>query len=181
MLIFSTLQWLYIRVHSKFEFKIPHSNTSTALSNNKNDPLVVVTTFLTKTEKQSTKNRKKTREKQFINPKLFSSMLLLDFSGLIVLPTAIINGTPLDCTLCQPGICHPNITRETDPGYNVWWVKKHCTFTAINEFVLYFPYSLLIMAFIIVLIERFFVTIFKVQHSNLLVIKLAPQIKQPIH
>ena len=151
------------------------------MSTDENDPLVVVTTFLTKTEKQSTKNRKKTMEKQFIDPKLFSSMLLLDFSGLIVLPTAIINGTPLDCTLCQPGICHPNITRETDPGYNVWWVKKHCTFTAINEFVLYFPYSLLIMAFVIVLIERFFVTIFKVQYSNLLAIKLALQVKQLIH
>ena len=108
-------------------------------------------------------------------------MLLFDLSGLIVLPTAIINGTPLDCTLCQPGICPSNITRETDPGYNVWWVKKHCTFTAINEFVLYFPYSLLIMAFVIVLIERFFVTIFKVQYSNLLAAKLAPGIQQPIH
>ena len=83
---------------------------------------------------------------------------------MIVLPTAIINGTPLDCTLCKPGICPSNMTKNnSDPGYNVWWVKKFCTFESVDEFVLYFPYCLLIMAFIIVLIERFFVTIFKAQ------------------
>ena len=79
------------------------------------------------------------------------------------MPTAIINGTPLDCTLCKPGICPSNITKETDPEYNVWWVKKFCTYESVDEFVLYFPYCLLIMAFIIVLIERFFVTVFKAQ------------------
>ena len=80
-----------------------------------------------------------------------------------MLPTAIINSTPLDCTLCQPGICPSNYTETSkpDPGYNAWWVKKYCTFTAVDGFVLYFPYFLLIMAIVIVLIERGFITVFK--------------------
>ena len=43
------------------------------------------------------------------------------------------------------------------------FVKKFCTYESVDEFVLYFPYCLLILAFIIVLFDRFFVTIFKVQ------------------
>ena len=83
--------------------------------------------------------------------------------GLIVLPTAIINGTPLDCTLCQPGICPLDKIRNdsADPGFNAWWVKKYCTFTAVDDFLLYFPYFLIIIALVIVLIERGFITAFK--------------------
>ena len=86
-----------------------------------------------------------------------------NFLGLIVLPTAIINGTPLDCTYCQPGICPEDKTNLTnlDPPFNAWWVKKYCTYEALDEFILYFPYCLLIMALIMLFIERFFVTIFK--------------------
>lgn len=86
--------------------------------------------------------------------------------GLIVLPTAIINGTPLDCNFCQRDHCAGKLdTNRTepheDPGFNAWWVKKYCTFTSVDEFILYFPYILLIMALVIVLIERVFVRMFK--------------------
>jgi len=83
--------------------------------------------------------------------------------GLIVLPTAIINGTPLDCTLCQPGICPLDKIKNdtTDPGFNAWWVKKYCTFTAVDDFLLYFPYFLITIALFIVLIERGFIMAFK--------------------
>ncbi len=81
--------------------------------------------------------------------------------GLIVLPTAIINSTPLDCNLCkgqcadEAALIGKNVSATTeDPGYNAWWVKKYCTMTAVDGFILYFPYILLIMAVVIVLIER---------------------------
>ncbi len=85
--------------------------------------------------------------------------------GIIVLPTAIINNTPLDCTWCQVGLpgCPVNYTsiNTKDPEYNAWWVKKYCTFEFVDGFILYFPYTLLIMALVLLLIERGFVTIFK--------------------
>ena len=84
------------------------------------------------------------------------------FIGLIVLPTAIINSTPLDCTFCTPDLCpDKNMTKTSDPEYNAWWVKKYCTYTAIDAFVLYFPYFLLFFPLVILLIERLFVRIFK--------------------
>ena len=76
----------------------------------------------------------------------------------------MINGTPLDCTLCKPEICTDEkyISNDTsDPGYNTWWVKKFCTFDAVDPFILYFPYFLLSMAILLVLVERGFITVFK--------------------
>ena len=103
----------------------------------------------------------------------------------MVAPTAIINGTPLDCNLCKedhckgvsttpaPAVPPPGGTDQDDdpghevddrgfivqddPGFNAWWVKKYCTMTAVDQFILYFPYILLIIALVIVLIERVFV------------------------
>uniref|UniRef100_A0A0K2U8T8 Uncharacterized protein n=1 Tax=Lepeophtheirus salmonis TaxID=72036 RepID=A0A0K2U8T8_LEPSM len=88
--------------------------------------------------------------------------------GLIVAPTAIINGTPLDCNFCTEDGCKDYFERTNTshrdaepPDYNFWWVKKYCTMTAVDGFILYFPYILLIMALMIVLIERVFIRIFQ--------------------
>ncbi len=87
--------------------------------------------------------------------------------GIIVAPTSIINGTPLDCNFCRENYCgvynetHGKAENRSDPQYNAWWVKKYCTVTAVDGFIMYFPYILLIMALVIVLIERVFVKIFK--------------------
>uniref|UniRef100_A0A0K2TQZ0 Uncharacterized protein n=1 Tax=Lepeophtheirus salmonis TaxID=72036 RepID=A0A0K2TQZ0_LEPSM len=88
--------------------------------------------------------------------------------GLIVAPTAIINGTPLDCNFCAEEDCRIYFNRTNtshrdpeNPGYNSLWVKKYCTMTAVDGFILYFPYLLLIMALVIVLIERVFLRIFR--------------------
>ena len=49
-----------------------------------------------------------------------------------------------------------------DPGFHAWWTKKFCTFNnSVDPFILYFPYFLLIVPLIILLIERLFMTIFK--------------------
>ena len=89
--------------------------------------------------------------------------LTRDISGLIVLPTAIINGTPLDCTLCQESICPQNYTSDLpDPKFNAWWVKKFCTLNGtVDSFILYFPFVLLISALLLILIERGFITVFR--------------------
>ena len=54
-----------------------------------------------------------------------------------------------------------NGVRE-DPKFNAWFIKKFCTMTgAVDPFMLYFPYFLLIVALILVFIERVFLKIFK--------------------
>ena len=53
------------------------------------------------------------------------------------------------------------MTKLEDPNFNLWWVKKYCTFTAVDEFVLYFPYILLVMPLVIFLIEEGFKSMFK--------------------
>ena len=91
--------------------------------------------------------------------------------GLLTVPTSIItSGTPLDCNFCKGDICKglgeefnktPPAGKEDDPGFNAWWVKKYCTQTAVDEFILYFPFILLLMALFLVLIENSFIKIFK--------------------
>jgi len=86
----------------------------------------------------------------------------------VVAPTAIINGTPLDCTICKKNTC--TFMRDDegfkngsldqippDPAPNAWWVKKYCTATAVDHFIMYFPFILLLMALVMVLIERGFI------------------------
>jgi len=93
--------------------------------------------------------------------------------GLIVIPTAMIMGTPLDCNYCQADHCgmeHINNASfpldkssiRDDPKFSAWWVKKYCTLNGtVKHFMLYFPYLLLIVALVLVLIERFFLRMFK--------------------
>lgn len=88
-------------------------------------------------------------------------------TGIIVSPTTIITGTPLFCTLCSTErSCvgkFPNssdvrdfVPKEEDPQFNGWWVKEYCTMNAMDKFILFFPYILLILAAVVVLIERLF-------------------------
>jgi len=88
--------------------------------------------------------------------------------GIILVPTAIITGTPLDCNYCQADHCSSlgkeftNEKHEKDPGFNAWWVKKYCTMNgAVEPFMLYFPYFLLLIAMALVMIERVFLKAFK--------------------
>ena len=114
--------------------------------------------------------------------------------GLIVSPTTIFNGTPLYCTLCrlvirhcssfrslsqnwrpsdpatthlipQPNQCGTNTTAMADPGHHLYYVKEFCTQAAISKFTQYFPYILLLFAFLLAGIERFFDKIFATSHQ----------------
>ena len=115
----------------------------------------------------------------FINKKALSiSKHNFSFwSGIVVAPTAIINGTPLDCTVCKKDTCgfmkddadfgrmvngtwvngslEQNV--PSDPAPNAWWIKKYCTATSVDSFIMYFPFILLLMALVMVLIERGFI------------------------
>lgn len=84
-------------------------------------------------------------------------------AGLVVLPTAIVNSTPLDCSLCKSDLCPKDYVNATgaDPQNNAWWVKKFCTFQAVDPFMIYFPYILFVVPIILVLIEWTFNRAFK--------------------
>ena len=77
------------------------------------------------------------------------------------MPTAIITGTPLDCTYCLEDYCGNN-TGKTNPGFNAWWVKKHCTYNgSVDEFLLYYPYFVLMIATSLFAIEKLFQSLMK--------------------
>jgi len=85
--------------------------------------------------------------------------------GVITVPTAIITGTPLDCSPCHHQHCRVGeevfVNNDTVPGFNNWWVKKFCTMNgSIDPFMLYFPYFLLLIALALVFIERVFTKAF---------------------
>jgi len=86
--------------------------------------------------------------------------------GLIVVPTAIIMGTPLDCNFCQADHCQTDeetfTNNLTDPKFNAWWVKKYCTMNgSVEPFMLYFPYFLLFIAIVLYTVERVFLRVFQ--------------------
>ena len=95
--------------------------------------------------------------------------------GLIVFPTAMISSTPLWCTDCTKGLCedeskisqHPNGTLIKGP-HNAWWLKQYCTLDpkTVDQFLLYFPYVLLIVALTLFVIERVFNSFFKANLDN---------------
>ena len=88
--------------------------------------------------------------------------------GVVLVPTAIITGTPLDCTYCVKDYCGGNTTMDftnegkESPGFNNWWVKKFCTYNgSVDPFLLFFPYFLLLIALILFALERIFLKTFQ--------------------
>ena len=90
--------------------------------------------------------------------------------GVVLVPTAIITGTPLDCTYCVSDFCGANATHqfsnegkpEPEPKFNNWWVKKFCTYNgSVDNFLLYYPYFLLMIALILFALERVFLKVFQ--------------------
>ena len=90
--------------------------------------------------------------------------------GLIVFPTAMISSTPLYCTICTKGLCEDEskTSQEKDPGHHPWWLKQYCTLDpkTVDQFLLYFPYVLLIVALTLFVIERAFNSFFKANLDN---------------
>ena len=87
-----------------------------------------------------------------------------------MLPVAIINKSPIECTLCSKTNCEflenrgnliPPLNRsQDDPDHFAWWVGKFCTMqegTGIDEFIIYLPYMLILIPFSLFLIENGFI------------------------
>ena len=95
--------------------------------------------------------------------------MFFQLAGFIVYPTALISNPSLECTLCRESNCAfvnrsalnpPLNTLQDDPNHNIWWVKKYCTHhagTGVEDFILYFPYAMIIIPLTLVLIEHSFV------------------------
>ena len=90
--------------------------------------------------------------------------------GLLVVPTAMVMETPLECTFCKDDLCVDlNISGKgvEDPEYFEDWVKEFCTFNgSVDPFILYFPYILLLIALVMVLMEKIFIAVFR-SHNKL--------------
>ena len=78
----------------------------------------------------------------------------------------MINSTPLWCTPCKGTLCGNETLNQNkdDPGHSPLWVKQYCTLDpeTVDQFLLYFPYLLLIVAVVLYFIERVFNSAFKV-------------------
>jgi len=84
--------------------------------------------------------------------------------GLVVVPTSMVIGSPLECTYCSGDLCKSfgHTGTASDPKFYMVWVKKLCTFNgSVDYFMLYFPYILLLIALTVVLIEKIFIALFK--------------------
>ena len=105
-------------------------------------------------------------------------IILVLFSGVMTYPTAVINSTPLYCTICseEANNCQFMINNPDYEGYNstnvkaddpkfvAWWVKSYCTMTAVDAFILYFPYILIGIPLAMVLIEKGFIRYTAMKH-----------------
>ena len=89
--------------------------------------------------------------------------------GLLVVPTSMVMETPLECTYCKGDLCSDlNVSNngESDPEHFEDWVKEFCTFNgSIDPFILYFPHILLVIALVMVLMEKIFIAVFRSHHK----------------
>ena len=75
--------------------------------------------------------------------------------GIILLPTTVPLGQPLECTFCSSSLMcgHDHGPSGEDPGHNALFVRKHCH-QNMHWIILYYPFILLIMSAVLVIIDR---------------------------
>ena len=78
---------------------------------------------------------------------------------MLLSPTSVPIGQPLECSLCQNDLCYPHWDQQdqNDPQYNQFFVRKYCQHD-LPTLVLYFPFFLLVIAGILTVIDRPFVS-----------------------
>ena len=79
--------------------------------------------------------------------------------GIVLVPTTITQGTPLDCNYCSINTNCSN--GDPDPGFDLKWIKRVCTSTSVDPFLLYYPYFILMCASALLFIEKIFHRMFK--------------------
>ena len=92
----------------------------------------------------------------------------LIFPGVVLIPTAPITGSPLDCQYCIDNFCNikqqpfQNNKNLTTPSFSSKWVAKLCTHNGtVDDFLLYYPYFIVCYAFILFGIERIFIMMYE--------------------
>ena len=108
-------------------------------------------------------------------------MPLIMLLGLVAMPTAMFDGTPLDCVPCTKRFKNckfmyedyeNNVTKaefshtriletdgvETGDTYTIAWLRKYCTQSEVGTITLYFPYMLLLVPLAMVGLNKGFVT-----------------------
>ena len=78
----------------------------------------------------------------------------INTQGIIVAPTSLVMGTTLDCTFCTKDHCGQYSNTEQDPGLNIYFVRRNCALEELSPIILYFPYFLLIIATVLVMMDR---------------------------
>ena len=78
----------------------------------------------------------------------------INTQGIIVAPTSLVMGTTLDCTFCTKDHCGQYSNTEEDPGLNIYFVRRNCALEELSPIILYFPYFLLIIATVLVMMDR---------------------------
>ena len=63
-------------------------------------------------------------------------------------------GGALDCTFCLKDHCGEYTNDQDDPGLNMLFVRRNCALEELSPIILYFPYSLLIIATVLVMMDR---------------------------
>merc|ERR1711915_349557 len=80
--------------------------------------------------------------------------------GIIIAPTSLVLGTTIDCTFCKNDHCGAYINTKDDPSLNLLFIKRYCSLEGpLSPIILYFPYILLIIGTVLVMIDRPFVMI----------------------
>ena len=91
------------------------------------------------------------------------------------MPTAMFHNTPINCNICIKNTRNCNFMIDSkgfykdgfnpvdpeknisNPEYNGAWVTKFCTMMEVDNFILYFPYVLLLMPLVMVALEKVFI------------------------
>ena len=85
----------------------------------------------------------------------------------MAIPTTMFSSTPLNCQLCSEDVNNCEFmedlegfnrtkTRKDGPGYYGGWVKKYCSMNEVEDFIIYFPYLMIIIPMVMIASDQGF-------------------------
>ena len=82
----------------------------------------------------------------------------------MALPTTMFSNSPLWCQLCSEDTKNCDFMEdredfnraEKDPGYYGGFVRKYCTMHEVDQFIVYFPYLMIIIPMMMIASEQGF-------------------------
>ena len=85
---------------------------------------------------------------------------MIFIQGVLLLPTSVPLGNPLDCTYCSEDITYDICNYDypqPDPGLQAYFVKRKCH-SQLPAAVLYMPLTILVIAAFLVFLDKPFVS-----------------------